>query len=226
MCCPVFYCWITNCLQTQWLKTITDIYFVHNLHFGRAQREQLVLLHTPHPGCFEGLGWSRLNVPSLMCCGQGTETQRGLVRPRHLHVTFHVAGGFPEAWRLGSQGEDPNNEGEEAIIFCRSFPELPRQIPGTGCLKMKMYSFIVLEAPGPKSGCQQGHGPSKALWSLGALQLLVCWQVLASLDLQTHYSSLCLHLPSVSVSLHLFSHSDLGPTPPPRSPHSLRHYYN
>ena len=55
--------------------------------------------------------------------------QRGLVRPQHLHVTFHMAGGFLEAWRLGSQGEDPNNEGEEAIIFCRSFPELPRQIP-------------------------------------------------------------------------------------------------
>lgn len=55
--------------------------------------------------------------------------QRGLVRPRHLHETFHVAGGFLEAWRLGFPGENPNNEGEEAIIFCRSFPELPRQIP-------------------------------------------------------------------------------------------------
>ena len=83
-----------------------------------------------------------------------------------------MAGGFLEAWRLGSPGEDPNNEGEEAIIFCRSFSELPRQIPRTGCLEVKICSFIVLEASGPKSGCQQGHAPSKAIGSLGACSFL------------------------------------------------------
>ena len=69
----------------------------------------------------------------------------------------------------------------------------------------------------------QNQGVSRAMLPRrlsGALALVascVCWQILASPDLQTRCSCFCLHLPSVSVSLHLFPLVFLICTPLPRS---------